>query len=128
MLIVCTLGAYAIVGLLLLVPFQRWALPVLDESSHGASRGFRVVISPGLVALWPVILRKWIAAHRGIDPHGSPDGPISSRGIRRMQSLLMKLVAIAIPLLVTAAVLARPASAPAIDPAELRHVQNASAD
>ncbi len=101
------LGLYGLIGVLLLLPFHRFALPLLDVSTNGASRGFKTVVSPGLVALWPVIVWKWRTAHRGGDPHGRPDAPVSSHGIRRSQSLLMKLIAIAIPLLAAAAIMAR---------------------
>jgi hypothetical protein len=121
-------GAYALAGVLLLVPFHRWAVPRLDESAQGASRGFLLLVSPGLVALWPVILRKWMVARRGGEIHGSPDGPVSSLNIRRTQSVLMKLIAIAVPLLVAAAILARPAPPPRIDANELKAVAPAPED
>lgn len=112
-------GAYALIGILLLAPFHRSALPRIDESAAGASVGFHVIVSPGLVALWPVILRKWLAVRRGCDAHGSPDGPVSPRGIRRMQSVLIKLLAVALPLLVAAAIAGRPAPSPLIDADQL---------
>jgi len=103
------LGVYLLLGVLLLYPLQRHALPRIDASADGASWGFRLVVSPGLVALWPLILLKWGAARRGDNPHGSPDRPLSSRGIRRAQSLLVKILAIALPLLLAAALYTRPA-------------------
>ncbi len=111
-------GAYALAGVLLLVPLHRWAVPRLDASANGASRGFRVLVSPGLVALWPVILRKWLLARRGEAAHGSPDAPVSSLNIRRTQSVLMKLVAIVAPLLLALAIAGRPGPPPAMSPAE----------
>ena len=106
-----TLGVYLLIGVLLLYPMHRYALPRIDASADGASRGFRMVVTPGLVALWPVILFKWSAARRGRDPHGSPDHPVPSLRIRRLQSLLVKLFAIALPLLLAAALYTRPAPA-----------------
>jgi hypothetical protein len=121
-------GAYALAGVMLLIPFHRFALPRLDESANGASRGFRVLVSPGLVALWPVILRKWLAARRGGEVHGSPDEPVSSLNIRRTQSVLMKIVAIAAPLLLALAIAARPDPAPPVQPSESPAVANARGD
>lgn len=100
-------GVYGAIGLFLLLPLHRAGLPLIDASAEGASHGFKIIVSPGLVALWPVILWKWRTARRGGDPHGRPDVPVSSDGIRRGQSLLMKLIAIAIPLLMAAAIVAR---------------------
>ena len=105
------LGVYLAVGVLWLYPFHRYALPRIDASADGASWGFRFAVSPGLVALWPVILLKWSAARRGENPHGSPDRPVSSRQIRGLQSLLVKILAITLPLLLAAALYTRPAPA-----------------
>ncbi len=102
------LVVYLGIGALLLVPMHRVILPQLDASADGASWGFRVVVSPGLVALWPVLLMKWRTLRHGGDPHGSPDLPLSSRRIRGTQSLLIKLLAIALPLLVAVALYTRP--------------------
>lgn len=101
------LGLYGLAGLLLLWPLHRFALPAMDESARGASWGFKALVSPGLVALWPVILLKWRTARRGGNPHGSPDAPVPSLGIRRSQSLLVKLIAIIVPLLAAAVIISR---------------------
>jgi hypothetical protein len=78
-----------------------------------------------LIALWPVILVKWLAARRGRLLHGSPDSPISSLNIRRMQSLLIKVIAVAVPLLVAAAIASRPAPPPVADiPAATNRAQD----
>lgn len=100
------LGIYLGLGILLLPPLHRIALPAIDDSARGASWGFKMLVSPGVVALWPVILWKWNTASRGGNPHGRPDAPVSSRGIRRAQSLLVKLVAVAVPLLAAAVLIA----------------------
>ncbi len=108
-------ATYVAVGAICLVPFHRFVLPQLDESANGASWGFRVLVSPGLVALWPVILAKWFALRGGHGAHGSPDAPISSRNIRRMQRVLIAILAVALPVLVALAVAARPPMPPAIN-------------
>lgn len=105
--LLAVLGIYGLLGLLLLFPLHRFVLPAIDESTRGASWGFKVLVSPGLVALWPVLLSKWRMARRGGNPHGSPDAPVSSMRIRRSQSLLVKLIAIVIPLLAAAVVIGR---------------------
>ena len=107
--ILCALGVYLATGIVLLIPMHRRILPRLDASADGASWGFRIVVSPGVVALWPVLLLKWRAALRGENPHGSPDRPVSSLGIRRLQSFFVKLLAITLPLLLAAALYTRPA-------------------
>jgi hypothetical protein len=32
----------------------------VDETAHGSSWGFRIMIIPGITALWPLLLYKWI--------------------------------------------------------------------
>jgi hypothetical protein len=32
----------------------------LDSQAKGAGIGFRIAIAPGVVALWPLLLRRWI--------------------------------------------------------------------
>lgn len=105
--VLMALASYLVMGIGWLLPFHRFALPAIDESARGASWGFKILISPGLITLWPVILWKWNTVRRGGNPHGRPDAPIASHTIRKSQSLLMKLIAIAIPLLVAAAILNR---------------------
>ncbi|MGE0638904.1 MAG: hypothetical protein AB7G12_03385 [Thermoanaerobaculia bacterium] len=37
----------------------------IDPAARGASRGFRLIVLPGAVALWPLLLRRWV---RGAPP------------------------------------------------------------
>ncbi|MEP7363610.1 MAG: hypothetical protein ABI972_10175 [Acidobacteriota bacterium] len=53
------LGLYAGAGLLFAIPFLAWGLPRMDGAARGSSVAFRVLILPGTVALWPVLLRRW---------------------------------------------------------------------
>jgi hypothetical protein len=48
-------SAYFLLGLLFAVPFvTRWA-GRLDPVAREATRGFRVLVFPGSVALWPIL-------------------------------------------------------------------------
>jgi hypothetical protein len=51
---------YGYVGVgLLLLPWWHWhGLRRLDETAANGPRGFRLLISPGLVALWPFMLQR----------------------------------------------------------------------
>jgi hypothetical protein len=53
-------GFYLYVGAgLLLLPWWHWrGLRLLDETAANGPWGFRIIISPGLVALWPAMLRR----------------------------------------------------------------------
>jgi hypothetical protein len=54
--------AYSACGLLLAVPFVTFGVGRLDEAARGAPLGFRLLILPGAVALWPLIAVRWLRA------------------------------------------------------------------
>ncbi len=54
--------AYGVAGLLLLPWWHVRGLARLDTAAGQGGWGFRLLISPGLVGLWPVLL---LAARRG---------------------------------------------------------------
>ena len=54
---------YLGVGVLLLPWWHRRGLARLDAAAGAGPWGFRVLISPGLVALWPWLLLRARAAH-----------------------------------------------------------------
>ena len=54
--------AYSFCGVAIGVPFVLRGVDLVDASARGASIGFRLIILPGTVALWPLIAAKWIKA------------------------------------------------------------------
>ena len=56
------LAVYLAGGLLFAIPFLLRGITVVDEGAHGATIGFRIIIIPGVIVFWPVLLRKWIRA------------------------------------------------------------------
>ena len=56
--------AYVLCGLAVGVPFVLRGVDRVDASAQGASLGFRLLILPGTVALWPLMATKWIMAPR----------------------------------------------------------------
>ena len=59
-LIVGLLAAYAGVGLLFAPLFVLRGVDRADPSARGASWGFRLLIIPGVVALWPYLGMRWL--------------------------------------------------------------------
>ncbi len=55
---------YALCGLAVGVPFVLRGVDRVDEAARGAPVGFRLLILPGTVALWPLMAAKWIHATR----------------------------------------------------------------
>lgn len=61
------LAIYAGLGVLFAALFLAFGLARIDHGAKGTGLVFRLMIAPGLVALWPVMLVRWIA---GGQPHG----------------------------------------------------------
>lgn len=55
---------YVLCGLAVGVPFVVRGVDRVDEAARGASLGFRLLILPGTVALWPLMVTKWTQAPR----------------------------------------------------------------
>jgi len=50
---------YLVVGALFTPFFIAHGLHKIDEGTQGASLGFKIIIIPGCIMLWPVLLVKW---------------------------------------------------------------------
>jgi hypothetical protein len=72
------LGAYAALGLLFAVAFLARGIERLDPGAHGSGWGFRLIVLPGVLAFWPLLLRRWIAG---------PGVPVESNAHRRAAQL-----------------------------------------
>ncbi len=59
--LVRALGAYAALGVAFAVPFLARGIGRLDSGAHGSGWGFRLIVLPGVVAFWPLLLRRWLA-------------------------------------------------------------------
>jgi hypothetical protein len=59
-LFVIVLEAYAATGLLFAFVFVTVGIKRVDPLSRGSGIGFRLMILPGITALWPVMLTRWI--------------------------------------------------------------------
>jgi hypothetical protein len=57
-LLLGVLASYGAAGLLVGVAFLVWGIERLDAAAVGAY-GFRPLLLPGLVLLWPLVLRRW---------------------------------------------------------------------
>ncbi len=45
-------------GFLFAIFFLRRGLEKMDTAAHGSGWGFRLIILPGTIVLWPVLLKK----------------------------------------------------------------------
>jgi hypothetical protein len=70
--VVGVVEAYAVVGVVFALMFLPRGVTRLDPRVAGAPKTLRFLILPGIVALWPLFARRWIAgAHEPIEdnPH-----------------------------------------------------------
>jgi len=61
-IVVVLLYAYLVAGLLVAIWMHAGGLRRVDTSAVRGTIGFRILITPGLVLLWPLILRRAIRA------------------------------------------------------------------
>ncbi len=54
-------GAYLGLGVLFAVPFLTRRIQHTDPAAKDATPGFRLMVLPGVVLLWPVLARRWAA-------------------------------------------------------------------
>ena len=53
-------GIYLLLGALFVVPFLLKGLTKVDAGAHGGTIGFKIIIIPGVIVFWPVLLSKWM--------------------------------------------------------------------
>jgi uncharacterized protein (DUF697 family) len=64
-LLVTLVGVYAVAGVLVFVPFVLRGAGTVDPAARRGTLGFRALIAPGVIALWPMVLVRWWQASRG---------------------------------------------------------------
>ena len=60
MLLLAMAEVYAAIGLLFAVAFLTAGISRVDPVSKGSGIGFRLIILPGVAALWPLLITRWI--------------------------------------------------------------------
>ena len=73
------LEAYVALGVLFAIVFLPFGLKAIDPATKGAPIGFRLIVSPGVVALWPLLLRRWASGTRHPPEERSPHRAAAAR-------------------------------------------------
>lgn len=60
------IATYLLAGAVFTIIFQLKGLSKIDEGVHGSSWGFRIIIIPGCIVFWVVLLKKWMNAEKNI--------------------------------------------------------------
>jgi len=59
-----TIAGYLAIGSILAVPLLAFGLGRIDPAAKTAPWTFRALVLPGVVALWPVLMRRWLNVRR----------------------------------------------------------------
>ncbi|MFK8028643.1 MAG: hypothetical protein AB8G18_00235 [Gammaproteobacteria bacterium] len=59
--IVYALTAWVVVGVLIGIAFVFIGANRIDPSAREGTPGFRLLILPGAIALWPLLLKRWLS-------------------------------------------------------------------
>jgi hypothetical protein len=87
--IVATVEGYAAAGLVFALLFLPRAVARLDPRIAGAPKTLRLLILPGVVALWPLFARRWMAGIREpieSNPHRVKAAQAASDPARRREA------------------------------------------
>ena len=87
-------GIYAVLGILAAIALHVKGLHILDSATRGSGWGFRVLVTPGLVALWPILIHKWRKAAAGGEVLPDPHRPIAPRALRTTQKVSWRAIAL----------------------------------
>ena len=68
-------AVYLACGVVFAIPFLARGVAAIDPGAREGSWGFRLIVLPGVVVLWPLLLRRWLA--------GRGEPPVESNAHRR---------------------------------------------
>ncbi|HUB26857.1 MAG TPA: hypothetical protein VL992_15635 [Tepidisphaeraceae bacterium] len=78
-LFVWALTAYGALGALFALAFVTAGVQRIDSEAKGSGLAFRLLIFPGTIAFWPLLLRRWL--------HGAPDPAVEQNPHRDAAAL-----------------------------------------
>ena len=59
-ILVGALAIYGLVGVIFAAAFVALGITRVDPVAQHAPLGFRLIVMPGVAALWPLLLRRWL--------------------------------------------------------------------
>jgi hypothetical protein len=63
---------YAALGALFAIVFLTTGIERIDHEAKGAGRGLRLIIAPGVIALWPLLAYRWFTGITEPPPQKDP--------------------------------------------------------
>ena len=65
-IILIIVAVYLLLGVFFVIPFLIKGITKVDEDSLNSSIGFKIIIIPGVIVFWPLLLKKWMRASQEI--------------------------------------------------------------
>ena len=65
-------GIYLALGIVFAIAFSIRGIRKIDPGTEGGSWGFRLIILPGVVGLWPFLAKRWLT---GVTEPPEEDNP-----------------------------------------------------
>jgi hypothetical protein len=62
--VLLVLAAYLAIGSVVAAPFVIYGIGRVDAAARHVPWTFRILVVPGVVALWPFLLRRWLSSRR----------------------------------------------------------------
>jgi hypothetical protein len=59
-LLLTILGIYLLIGLLFALAFVFAGVKKVDPAAANAGLGFKLIILPGAMVFWPLLLKRWV--------------------------------------------------------------------
>ncbi|HRK33255.1 MAG TPA: hypothetical protein PLJ47_01575 [Candidatus Hydrogenedentes bacterium] len=94
---------YLMFGAAAAIPVHAKGLNAIDHGVRGASLGFRVLVTPGLILLWPVVLLVWRKAAKGYAGTNEGKPTLTPSRLRKLHGLVARMLAVTLPLVVATA-------------------------
>lgn len=80
------LAVYLACGLAFAIPFVLLGVKRIDPHAAHGSWGFRLLIIPGTMALWPLLLRRWMSGAKEPPEECNAHRHLFSRSSRREEA------------------------------------------
>ncbi|MGD1916104.1 MAG: hypothetical protein ACFCBV_07950 [Phycisphaerales bacterium] len=61
LVLITAIFGYLALGAVVAVPMALRGVNRLDAAAAAGSWGFRLLVFPGVMVLWPLVLRRWVA-------------------------------------------------------------------
>lgn len=58
------IAIYVVAGFVFAMTFISKGIHRIDEGAHGTGWGFKLIIIPGTIVFWPLLLKKWVEQNR----------------------------------------------------------------